>query len=112
MLEFHWLHYSKATPPTRRVEPLERVSSFGRFFPCAALAGGHQFRTAPMIEYAILIVMVIFAAAFAWLWFIEQKKRRKRKEALRQKRSSDSAQSTSPATGVPPPFAGPYSALV
>jgi preprotein translocase subunit YajC len=38
-----------------------------------------------MIEYAILIVMVIFAAGFAWLWFIEQKKKRKRREALRQK---------------------------
>ena len=36
-----------------------------------------------MIEYAILIVMVIFAIGFAWLWFIEQK--RKRKEALQQK---------------------------
>ena len=43
-----------------------------------------------MIEYAVLIVMVIFAAGFAWLWFVEQKKRRKRKEALQQKRSSDS----------------------
>ena len=32
-----------------------------------------------MIEYAILIVMVIFAIGFAWLWFIEQKKKRKRK---------------------------------
>ena len=38
-----------------------------------------------MIEYAILIVMVIFAIGFAWLWFIEQKKKRKRKEALQQK---------------------------
>jgi hypothetical protein len=36
----------------------------------------------PMIEYAILIVMVIFAGGFAWLWLIEQKKR---KEARRQK---------------------------
>ena len=45
-----------------------------------------------MIEYAILIVMVIFAIGFAWLWFIEQKKKRKRKEALqRRRRSSDSA---------------------
>ena len=35
-----------------------------------------------MIEYAILIVMVIFAVGFAWLWFIEQKKR---KAARRQK---------------------------
>jgi hypothetical protein len=39
-------------------------------------------RATPMIEYAILIVMVIFAAGFAWLWLIEQKKR---KEARRQK---------------------------
>jgi len=38
-----------------------------------------------MIEYAILIVMVIFAIGFAWLWFIEQKKKRMRREALRQK---------------------------
>ena len=38
-----------------------------------------------MIEYAILIVMVIFAIGFARLWFIEQKKKRKRKEALRKK---------------------------
>ena len=45
----------------------------------------HWFRAAPMIEYAILIVMVIFAVGFAWLWFIEQKKKRKRKEALQQK---------------------------
>ena len=37
-----------------------------------------------MIEYAILIVMVIFAGGFAWLWLIEQKKK-KRKEARRQK---------------------------
>ena len=44
-----------------------------------------------MIEYAVLIVMVIFAVGFAWLWFIEQKKKRRRKEALQQKRSSDSA---------------------
>ena len=43
-----------------------------------------------MIEYAVLIVMVIFAVGFAWLWFVEQKKKRKRKEALQQKRSSDS----------------------
>jgi hypothetical protein len=39
-------------------------------------------RVTPMIEYAILIVMVIFAAGFAWLWLIEQKKR---KAARRQK---------------------------
>ena len=58
-----------------------------------------------MIEYAVLIVMVIFAVGFAWLWFIEQKKKRKRKEALQQKRSSDSAQSTH-AIGMPPPLAG------
>ena len=38
-----------------------------------------------MTEYAIFIVMVISAAGFTWLWFIEQKKRRKRKEALQQK---------------------------
>jgi hypothetical protein len=38
-----------------------------------------------MIEYAILIVMVVFAAGFAWLWVIEQRKRQKRK-ALRQKK--------------------------
>ena len=37
-----------------------------------------------MIEYAILIVMVIFAIGFARLWFIEQKKKRK-KEAFRKK---------------------------
>ena len=36
-----------------------------------------------MLEYAILIVMVIFAMGFAWLWFIEQQKKRKREEALR-----------------------------
>ena len=35
-----------------------------------------------MIEYAILIVMVIFAVGFALLWLIEQKNR---KEARRQK---------------------------
>ena len=38
-----------------------------------------------MIEYAILIVMVIFAIGFARLWFIEQKKKQTRKEALRKK---------------------------
>jgi cbb3-type cytochrome oxidase subunit 3 len=38
-----------------------------------------------MIDYAIVIVMVIFAIGFAWLWFIEQKKKRRRKEALQQK---------------------------
>jgi len=38
-----------------------------------------------MIEYAILIVMVLSALGFAWLWFIEQKKKRARKEALQQK---------------------------
>ena len=37
-----------------------------------------------MIEYAILIVMVVFATGFAWLWAIEQRKRHKRK-ALQQK---------------------------
>jgi preprotein translocase subunit YajC len=30
-----------------------------------------------MIEYAILIVMVVFAIGFAWLWVIEQRKKRK-----------------------------------
>jgi hypothetical protein len=45
-----------------------------------------------MIEYAILIVMVIFTIGFAWLWFIEQKKKGKRKEALSKRRSSDGAQ--------------------
>ena len=39
-----------------------------------------------MTEYAILMVMVIAAAGFAWLWFIEQKKKRTRKEALQQKK--------------------------
>jgi len=39
-----------------------------------------------MIEYAALIVMVIFAVGFAWLWFIEQKKKRRRKKALQQKK--------------------------
>ena len=39
-----------------------------------------------MIEYALLIVMVIAAAGFAWLWVIEQKKKRMRKEALQQKK--------------------------
>jgi cbb3-type cytochrome oxidase subunit 3 len=38
-----------------------------------------------MIEYAILIVMVIFTLGCAWLWFIEQKKKRKRKETPQQK---------------------------
>ena len=38
-----------------------------------------------MIEYAILIVMVVFAAGFAWLWVIEQRKRTKRK-VLQQKK--------------------------
>jgi preprotein translocase subunit YajC len=38
-----------------------------------------------MIEYAIFILMVIFAIGFAWLWLIEQKKKRKRREALQQK---------------------------
>jgi MFS-type transporter involved in bile tolerance (Atg22 family) len=51
----------------------------------AILVGERQLRTASMIEYAILIVMVIFAIGFGWLWFIEQKKKRKRKEALQQK---------------------------
>jgi len=31
-----------------------------------------------MIEYAILIVMVIFAGGFAWLWLIEQKREKRR----------------------------------
>ncbi len=31
-----------------------------------------------MIDDAILIVMVIAAIGFAWLWFIERKKKRKR----------------------------------
>jgi hypothetical protein len=39
-----------------------------------------------MIEYAALIVMVISAVGFAWLWFIEQKKKRKRKEARQQEK--------------------------
>lgn len=39
-----------------------------------------------MIEYALLTVMMIAAAAFAWLWVIEQKKKRMRKEALQQKK--------------------------
>jgi len=39
-----------------------------------------------MIEYVALIVMVIFAVGFVWLWFIEQKKKRKRKEALQQEK--------------------------
>ena len=30
-----------------------------------------------MIEYAILIVMVIFAGGFAWLWLIEQKQEKR-----------------------------------
>jgi preprotein translocase subunit YajC len=38
-----------------------------------------------MIEYAILIVMVVFAAGFAWLWVIEQRKKQKRK-AFQQKK--------------------------
>ena len=38
-----------------------------------------------MIEYFAFIAMVIFAAGFAWLWFIEQKKKRKRRAALQQK---------------------------
>ena len=37
-----------------------------------------------MIEYAILIVMVVFATGFACLWVIEQRKRQRRK-ALQQK---------------------------
>ena len=37
-----------------------------------------------MIEYAILIVMVVFATGFAWLWVIEQRKRQRR-NALQQK---------------------------
>jgi peptidoglycan/LPS O-acetylase OafA/YrhL len=43
------------------------------------LVGEHQLRAAPMIEFAILIVMAIFAIGFAWWWwwFIEQKKKRK-----------------------------------
>jgi hypothetical protein len=45
----------------------------------------------PMIEYAILIVMVVFAAGFAWLWIIEQRKRQRRKAILtrRDKASSN-----------------------
>ncbi|MFL6827963.1 MAG: hypothetical protein ACJ8E2_16010 [Bradyrhizobium sp.] len=38
-----------------------------------------------MTEYAALVVMVIAAVGFAWLWFIEQKKKRTRKEALQRK---------------------------
>jgi hypothetical protein len=37
-----------------------------------------------MIEYAILIVMVVFATSFGWLWVIERRKRQKRK-AIQQK---------------------------
>jgi hypothetical protein len=32
-----------------------------------------------MIEYGILIVMVVFAIGFGWLWVIEQTKRRKKR---------------------------------
>ena len=39
-----------------------------------------------MIEYAVLIVMVIFAVGFAWLWFVEQKKRRKEKRSASAKK--------------------------
>jgi hypothetical protein len=39
-----------------------------------------------MIEYAILIVMVMSAIGFAWLWFVEQKKKRERREVLHQKK--------------------------
>ena len=38
-----------------------------------------------MIEYAIFIVMVVFATGFAWLWVIEQRKRQKRKEFQQKK---------------------------
>jgi len=55
------------------------------FFPLAVLVGEHEFRAAPMTDYIIFTVMVISAAGFAWLWFIEQKKRRKRREAVQQK---------------------------
>lgn len=37
-----------------------------------------------MIEYAILVVMVVFATGFAWLWVIEQRKKQRRK-AIQQK---------------------------
>jgi hypothetical protein len=37
-----------------------------------------------MIDDAILIVMMIVAAGFAWLWLIEQKRKRNRKDALQQ----------------------------
>jgi hypothetical protein len=42
-----------------------------------------------MIEYAILIVMVVFATGFAWLWVIEQGKG-KREKRFRKRGSSDS----------------------
>jgi hypothetical protein len=45
-----------------------------------------------MLEYAILIVMVIFAIGFAWLWFIEQKKSEREEKRFSKRRSSDSAQ--------------------
>ena len=38
-----------------------------------------------MIEYAILIVMVIFAIGFARLWFIEQKEKAKEKRSASAK---------------------------
>jgi hypothetical protein len=37
-----------------------------------------------MVDDSILIVMVIFAVGFAWLWFMEQKKK-KRNAALQKK---------------------------
>ena len=42
-----------------------------------------------MIEYAILIVMVISAIGFAWLWLIEQKKRESEKKRFSKRRLSD-----------------------
>ena len=38
-----------------------------------------------MIEYAVLIVMVIFAVGFAWLWFTEQKKSEREKKRFSKK---------------------------
>ena len=35
---------------------------------------------APMIEYAIFVVMVIFTIGFAWLWLIEQQKKEARRK--------------------------------
>jgi len=47
-----------------------------------------------MMEFAILIVMVIFAVGFAWLWCGSSSKRKSEREKKRfsKRRSSDSAQ--------------------